>query len=114
MLDKLLSSSGGYGGKVYRVGVQLLVVGIGFGRINWRASVAEVPVAAASAHCQLPLPPQSRADKKTVVEMWGLTAFPPMSGLFSEIKSLDSSLTFFFLYAGARVKVMASWHAMAL
>ena len=27
MLDKLLSSSGGYGGKVYRVGVQLVVIG---------------------------------------------------------------------------------------
>ena len=64
MLDKLLSSSGGYGGKVYRVGVQLVVVGIGFGRINWRASVAEVPVAAALAHPQLPLPFQSRAEKK--------------------------------------------------
>ena len=82
MLDKLLSSSGGYGGKVYRVRVQLVVVGIGFGRINWRASVAEVPVAAALAHPQLPLPLQARAEEKTVVEIWGLTAFPPMSVFF--------------------------------
>ena len=41
---------------------------------------------------------------------------PPCLGLcfFSELKCSDFSLSYFLLYTGARVSVMASWHAMAL